>query len=219
MSLTAAVNVIVEDSMNSSILYIGTDNGLYISFNRGENWQPFMNGLPPVAVHDLVIQAEVHDLIVGTHGRSIYKVNLKSVQQLNEETINSALKIFAVETVLYSSNWGSSWSKWFKPNEPKLVVDYYTKNQGEVLVQVLNEIGIVVFEEKQTASTGINQWNYDVEISKTGIEKWKKKDKKVTLTESKNGKTYLIPGKYQIKITQGKISQSTLFEIIKNERN
>ena len=78
---------------------------------------------------------------------------------------------------------------------------------------------MVVFEEKQTASTGINQWKYDVEISKTGIEKWKKKDKKVTLTESKNGKTYLIPGKYQIKITQGKISQSTLFEIIKNERN
>ena len=35
-----------------------------------------MNGLPPVAVHDLVIQTEAHDLIVGTHGRSIYKINL-----------------------------------------------------------------------------------------------------------------------------------------------
>jgi ligand-binding sensor domain-containing protein len=93
--------------MNSSILYVGTDNGLYISFNRGENWQPFMNGLPPVAVHDLVIQTEAKDLIVGTHGRSIYKVNLKSVQQLNEETINSALKIFACdETVIYSSKLG-----------------------------------------------------------------------------------------------------------------
>ncbi len=216
---TAAVNVIVEDSMNSSILYIGTDNGLYISFNRGENWQPFMNGLPPVAVHDLVIQTESHDLIVGTHGRSIYKVNLKSVQQLNEETINSALKIFAVETVLYSSNWGSSWSKWFKPNEPKLVVDYYTKNQGEVLVQVLNEIGIVVFEEKQMATSGINQWTYMVEISKSGAEKWHKKDKKLILKEAKNGKTYLIPGKYQIKMTQKSYSQSTPLNIIRNEKN
>lgn len=216
---TAAVNVIVEDSVNSSILYIGTDNGLYISFNRGENWQPFMNGLPPVAVHDLVIQAEAHDLIVGTHGRSIYKVNLKSVQQLNEETINSALKIFAVETVLYSSNWGSSWSKWFKPNEPKLVVDYYTKNQGEVLVQVLNEIGIVVFEEKQMATSGINQWTYMVEISKSGAEKWHKKDKKLILKEAKNGKTYLISGKYQIKMTQKSYSQSTPLNIIRNEKN
>jgi photosystem II stability/assembly factor-like uncharacterized protein len=216
---TASVNVIVEDSMNSSILYVGTDNGLYISFNRGENWQPFMNGLPPVAVHDLVIQTEAHDLIVGTHGRSIYKVNLKSVQQLNEETINSALKIFAVETISYSTNWGSSWSKWFKPNEPKLVVDYYTKNQGEVLVQVLNEIGIVVFEEKQMATSGINQWTYMVEISKSGAEKWHKKDKKLILKVAKNGKTYLIPGKYQIKINQKKYSQSTPLNIIRNEKN
>ena len=178
-----------------------------------------MNGLPPVAVHDLVIQTEAHDLIVGTHGRSIYKVNLKSVQQLNEETINSALKIFAVETVLYSSNWGSSWSKWFKPNEPKLVVDYYTKNQGEVLVQVLNEIGIVVFEEKQMATSGINQWTYMVEISKSGAEKWHKKDKKLTLKEAKNGKNYLIPGKYQIKMTQKSYTQSTPLNIIRNEKN
>lgn len=216
---TASVNVIVEDSINSSILYVGTDNGLYISFNRGENWQPFMNGLPPVAVHDLVIQTEAHDLIVGTHGRSIYKINLKSVQQLNEETINSALKIFAVETILYSSNWGSSWSKWFNPNEPKLVVDYYTKNQGEVLVQVLNEIGIVVFEEKQMATSGINQWTYMVEISKLGAEKWHKKDKKLILKEAKNGKTYLISGKYQIKMTQKSYSQSTPLNIIRNEKN
>jgi photosystem II stability/assembly factor-like uncharacterized protein len=216
---TAAVNVIIEDSMNSSILYIGTDNGLYISFNRGENWQPFMKGLPPVAVHDLVIQTEAHDLIVGTHGRSIYKVNLKSVQQLNEETINSALKIFAVETVLFSSNWGSSWSKWFKPNEPILVVDYYAKNQGEVLAQVLNEIGIVVFEEKQMATSGINQWTYMVEISKSGAEKWLKKDKKLILKEAKNGKTYLIPGKYQIKMTQDNFSQTIPLNITKNEKN
>ena len=84
---------------------------------------------------------------------------------------------------------------------------------------MIHENGIVVFEDKQTASTGINQWNYDVEITKSGNEKWKKKDKKVTLTASKNGKMYLIPGKYQIKITQGKVSQSTPFEIVKNERN
>jgi ligand-binding sensor domain-containing protein len=205
--------------MNSSILYVGTDNGLFISFNRGDNWQPFMNGLPPVAVHDLVIQTEAKDLIVGTHGRSIYKVNLKSVQQLNEETINSALKIFACDEIYYSLNWGSSWSKWFNPNEPKLVVDYYTKNQGEVLVQVINEIGIVVFEEKQMATSGINQWTYMVEISKSGAEKWHKKDKKLILKEAKNGKTYLVSGKYQIKMTQKSYSQSTPLNIIRNEKN
>ena len=66
-------------------------------------------------------------------------------------------------------------------NEPKIDVDYYIKNQAEVTIQVIHENGIVVFEEKQTASTGINQWKYALEISKSGIEKWKKKDKKVTM--------------------------------------
>jgi hypothetical protein len=167
----------------------------------------------------MVIQTEARDLLVGTHGRSIYKVNLKSIQQLNEETLASDLKIFSVDNLAHSKFWGSTWSKWLPANEPKINVDYFVKNQGEVTIQVINENGIVVFEEKQTASTGINKWDYDVEISKSGMEKWKKKDKKVTLTASKNGKTYLIPGKYQIKITQGKVSQSTPFEIVKNERN
>ncbi|UPQ80308.1 glycosyl hydrolase [Flavobacterium azooxidireducens] len=216
---TLSVNVLVEDNVNPNILYLGSDNGVYISFDQGKNWQTFNNGMPPVAVHDMVIQTEANDLVVGTHGRSIYKVNLKSIQQLNEETLASDLKIFSVDNLAHSDFWGSTWSKWLPANEPKIDVDYYAKNKGEVTIQVIHENGIVVFEDKQTASIGINQWNYDVEISKSGIEKWKKKDKKVTLTESKNGKTYLIPGKYQIKITQGKISQSTPFEIAQNERN
>lgn len=216
---TLSVNVLTEDNINPDILYLGTDNGVYISFDQGKDWQTFHKGLPPVAVHDMVIQTEARDLVVGTHGRSVYKVNLKSIQQLNEEVLKSDLTLFSVDNLPYSSFWGSTWSKWLPANEPKVTLDYYAKKEGGVTVQVVHENGIVVFEEKQTASAGLNQWKYDVEILKSGIEKWQKEDKKITLTASKNGKTYLIPGKYQIKITQGKISQTTPFEILKNERN
>ena len=52
----ASVNVIKEDPVNKNMLYVGTDNGLYVSFNKGNSWEVFSRNLPNVAVHDLVIQ-------------------------------------------------------------------------------------------------------------------------------------------------------------------
>lgn len=214
----APVNVIREDSVNQNILYVGTDNGLYISFDKGMNWQPFMNGLPPVAVHDLVIQTEAQDLVIGTHGRSIYKVSLKAIQQLNDTVLAQDLKVFDLQKMNYSENWGSNWSKWLAAYEPETVIDYYVKKGGVVQIQVLNDAGVVVFEDTQNAVSGINQWNYKVEASKSGVDRWVKKDKKVVLKPAKNNKIYLIPGKYQIKLTQGTVSQQVTLEIAKDER-
>ena len=53
----AKVNVLKEDPKNEQILYAGTDNGLYITFNLGESWQPFSQGLPETGVNDIVTQA------------------------------------------------------------------------------------------------------------------------------------------------------------------
>jgi photosystem II stability/assembly factor-like uncharacterized protein len=214
----APVNVIREDSVNQNILYVGTDNGLYVSFDRGLNWQPFMNGLPPVAVHDLVIQTEAQDLVIGTHGRSVYKVSLKAIQQLNDTVLGQDLKVFDLQKINYSENWGSNWSKWLASYEPETVIDYYVKKAGIVQIQVLNEAGVLVFEDTQNAVSGINQWKYKVEASKLGVERWSKKNKKVMLKPAKNNKTYLIPGNYQIKLTQGSVSQEVALEITKNER-
>ena len=72
----SSVNVIKEDPFNENLVYLGTDNGAYISFDNGDSWQPFSNGLNKVSVHDLVIQSEAKELLLGTHGRSIYKTDL-----------------------------------------------------------------------------------------------------------------------------------------------
>ena len=66
----APINVIIEDPINDSVLYAGSDNGLYISFDQGTRWEALQKGLPPVAIHDLVIQPKAKHLLVGTHGRS-----------------------------------------------------------------------------------------------------------------------------------------------------
>ena len=102
------VNVIREDINRKEILYVGTDNGLFISFNSGKKWHPFESSLNRVAVHDLVIQNEKNDLLVGTHGRSIYKTNLDLFNDfmINKKNGGKPLIIFEINDLRHSNSWG-----------------------------------------------------------------------------------------------------------------
>ena len=96
---TSPVNVIREDSENPNLLYVGTDNGAYASFNQGKEWFPFHKGLPNVAVHDLVIQPSAKHLILGTHGRSLYKATIASLQSMTSEIIAKESHIFSISNI------------------------------------------------------------------------------------------------------------------------
>ncbi|MGH9334871.1 MAG: hypothetical protein ACRD21_14115, partial [Vicinamibacteria bacterium] len=66
------VNVVLEHPRNPDLLFVGTETGLFVSFDRGEIWLRMSANFPTVPVDDLVIHARENDLVVGTHGRSIY---------------------------------------------------------------------------------------------------------------------------------------------------
>lgn len=77
------VNVLIEDVDNENITYIGTDGGLYVSIDAGNTSMQWNNGMPKsVPVHDLVIHPRENELVVGTHGRSIYIAPLANIQKL-----------------------------------------------------------------------------------------------------------------------------------------
>ena len=85
------VRAVRADLRNSNIVYAGTENGIWISFDRGAHWQDFRNNLPPVAVHDIRFQPEWNDLIIATHGRAIYVMDdMRSVQSLSSGSNQSA---------------------------------------------------------------------------------------------------------------------------------
>jgi len=80
------VNVIREDPKNAAILYVGTDGGAYASIDGGKFFQPFTNGLPKaIPVHDISIQDRENEIILGTHGRSLFIGKLDLVQKLVEK--------------------------------------------------------------------------------------------------------------------------------------
>jgi len=80
------VNVVTEDPKKENIIYVGTDNGLYASFDMCKTFMILDNNLPRVPVHDIVVQHRENDLLIGTHGRSVYIAKLKDIQKLYEKT-------------------------------------------------------------------------------------------------------------------------------------
>ncbi len=80
------INVVKEDPKNDSILYVGTDGGLYVSFDAGNSFMLWNAGMPEsVPVHDIAIQQRDNEIILGTHGRSLYVSRLDDVQALKKD--------------------------------------------------------------------------------------------------------------------------------------
>jgi photosystem II stability/assembly factor-like uncharacterized protein len=77
-----STNIIIEDPKMPNILYLGTDHGLYVSMDEGNNWNLFQGEIPNVAIYDMVIQERENHLIVGTHGRSVFVIDLKQIHDL-----------------------------------------------------------------------------------------------------------------------------------------
>ncbi len=80
------VNVIKEDPLNENILYVGTDGGLYTSIDGGASSMMWNKGMPySIPVHDIAIQPRDNEIVIGTHGRSIYIAKLEEVQKLAKD--------------------------------------------------------------------------------------------------------------------------------------
>jgi len=84
-----------EDPNREGLLYAGTERGIYVSFDDGENWQPLQTNLPVTPIHDIAIQTREKDLVVATHGRSFWILDdLTPLYQMNDEIARSDMHLF-----------------------------------------------------------------------------------------------------------------------------
>lgn len=203
------VNVIKEDPQNENILYLGTDNGAYVSFNMGASWEAFSNGLPNVAVHDLIVQPEAKDLLLGTHGRSIYKTNIAHLQQMNKKMQTNNVTLFNTENVRYSSRWGSKFGTWSSIYEPSIDISFYSNNSEEKNIKILSENNSELNSLTVNSDKGFNYANYDLTLTEKGKKALEKENSSINITKAENGKFYLPKGTYTIQID----GTSTKFEI------
>ena len=166
------VNVIREDPKNRNLLYLGTEYAFYISLNGGQEWKRFMNGLPTVRIDDILVHPRENDLIVGTHGRSIYIIDdITPLQQLTDAAMATDAFVFDVRSnVQWISDTmmsrGVGGAKHFRGENPPpgTAISYYLKSvpQGGVTITITDLTGRTISELTGTTDVGINrvQWNF-----------------------------------------------------------
>lgn len=200
------VNVVKEDPKNANLLYVGTDHGLYVSLDRGQSFMLMNKDLPAVAVHDLVVHPRENELVVGTHGRSMYLADVKEVQLLVDSILQKSLYAFEVPKVRYRSNWGNLRNSWTEnAPEPDIDLAVFVKTSGKLKITVMmGELKLKSWELDVTH--GLNYPEYNGDVSDSAVtafakqlnEKKKKDEKEIVVEKAKNGKYYLQKGSYKV---------------------
>ncbi len=156
------VNVIKEDPEHPNILYAGLDSGLYISFDDGKSWESLQMNIPNVPIHDLVIQTEEDHLVIATHGRSFYIIDLEMIRLT--QTVEG-LFIHPI-TVQHSKRWGKKPYPYAKAPKEEYYLSIYSKS-ATTGTYVLQEGKKVVHESQINLKAGWNSISMPVMMNKT----------------------------------------------------
>lgn len=154
------VNVVREDPTRKDVLYVGTDLGVYVSFDAGTTWESLHGGLMTTPVHDLVIHPRENEMVIASHARSVWILPLAQVLDTTPELRATDLKLWPLAEVRRARNWGYNFpgGEWATAdqNVPPLKVTFWTKTAGPATIRVKDAKGTLVKEVKVDALKGYN---------------------------------------------------------------
>ena len=164
------VHVVREDPKVRTLLYAGTELGVFASWDGGSHWISLRNNLPPVAVNDLAVHPRDNDLILGTHGRGVWILdNITPLQQLAEAKAADAY-LFDIRPATRYQIWGRDSNlgqKTFTAQNPPAgaMIDYYLKADvnGPIVITVGDKSGKTIRTIRSTANkAGANRAVWDL---------------------------------------------------------
>ena len=170
---TGSTRVVREDIENPNLLYLGTEFAAWASLNRGQSWVKINNNLPTVAVHEFAQPTGSNEVVIATHGRSIWILDATFLRQLSAESLKEAAVLFKPSTVV---RWrqeprGSPWlgaRVYYGDNPTPGAQIYYSlgKKPDKVTLSVMDFTGAKVRDLDAKAEAGLHQvtWN----LARTG---------------------------------------------------
>jgi hypothetical protein len=197
------VEVVSEDLANPAVLYAGTELGLYVTLDRGRHWVR-MNGksLPPVPVDDVLQHPRERDLVVGTHGRSIWVLDDASIfSQLDPATRNAplaALDILPATPRLFGRRAYGLGHGVFRAKNPPLgaAINFWVRDAAgtPVKIAIADAHGTTLRELETVARRGLNRVVWDLQADA--------KHRIPTVEAAELGQTQFVPpGDYEVTIT------------------
>jgi photosystem II stability/assembly factor-like uncharacterized protein len=145
------VNVVREDPRRRGLLFAGTEQAVYVSFDDGDHWQSLRLNMPATSIRDLIIKDD--DIAVGTHGRSFWILDdITPLRQVADSIAQADAFLFRPETAV-RVRWDMNTDTPLPPEEPAgknppdgAIIDYYLRAQpaGRVVLEILDQAGAVV---------------------------------------------------------------------------
>ncbi|UCE39965.1 MAG: hypothetical protein JSV17_10815 [Candidatus Aminicenantes bacterium] len=194
----STVNVMREHHANPNLLFVGTERGAYFSVDRGKKWIKLKGNLPMVPVDDIAIHPRENDLILGTHGRSIWILDdITPLEQMTAEVQGSSAYLFdipeATQLRLFYHKGNTGHKIFIAPNPPYgAMMSYYLKQKTKkspVLV-ITDKDGQKVNEIKGSKNAGIGRVNWDLRHGAPEIPE-------LGRTRRRRG-PFVLPGEYNV---------------------
>ena len=191
------------DDRNPAVVYLGTELGVWVSFDRGAHWQSLRNNMPAVSVRDIRIQPHFDDLVIATHGRSIWVMDdIRPLQELGHAVAAGSM-LFAPRTSYeynLTNNYEGLYTRYAAPNPPYGVpISYYqsTPQAHAPKVTILDDAGHPVRTLQGTNDAGLNRilWNFTTEPP----VKWTGAVNKAF--QGPDDGPMDVPGRYSVRIT------------------
>ena len=239
VSVFSSVHVVREDPVRPGLLYAGTENAVYVSFDDGDRWLPLQTNLPHAPAHWLTIQPHFNDLVVGTYGRGFWILDdITPLQQLTSDVLDSDAHLFEPRSAYRFRNRESTMS------QPEDSAAGTNPTYGAALHYYLpdelgddNNLSVMIFEANgevvRTLSelptvAGINRVHWDLRYDQTDEPKLRmpafehahvRADPESGFRPVGDGSRVAVlapPGEYTVKLTLGDVELVRLLTVLKD---
>src|SRR5450755_2181963 len=221
-SVRGYAHVITEDTVKPNVLLLGTEFGLWISIDGGEQWAQYKGSdFPDVAVRDIVVQPRASDLVLATHGRGIWIIDdISPLRALTPEVMSQTATFVpprpAVEYIEANGGWAEGDETFVgrsRPNEA--LITYYQKGRhiyGDLKIEVFDQQGKLLDTISGTKHRGLNRAMWPMRLDPPIVPP----AASAAFGAAEGPK--VLPGTYTVKMTKGDQTYTTQLEVVTDPR-
>jgi hypothetical protein len=211
-----------EDVVQPSLLFVGTEFGLWISVDAGRTWAEWKGGdFPTVAVREVQVHPRDHDLVIGTHGRGIWIVDdVTPLRALSADVLARDAAFLAgrpaQQRLQGRGGWVEGDASFVGPNPPGgAVITYYQRTRhlfGPLKLEVLDASGKVLETIPATKRRGLNRVSWSMQVPPPRVPR------AATIAFNASQGPRVVPGTYTVRMTKGAETIETKLELALDRR-
>ena len=221
-----------QDPVEPRLMFAGTEYGLYVSFDGGEEWNRWSSGYPTVSTYDMVIHPREHDLVIGTFGRAVWILDdirpLRALASEGKKLLESSIAAFeAPEAYMASTRnlpgyyfYGDAMYRGENRQQGAMISFYVHKPAGKIKTEIKDETGKSVRSVEIDAVHGFNRFTWRFDRDPLPVASYpsaqQREDPRARWYRNYGG--VVIPGTYSVTLTGGGSSATTTVRVSADPR-